>query len=58
MKIDVNKAMANVTIEVRCTGLRRLKARLRLGRLFIMLGVWITGARYLDVIVKEDNDAE
>ncbi len=54
-KVDVNKLMANTTIEVCYVGHRRLKVRFLMGRAIIRFGVWITGARYVYVGTKAND---
>lgn len=42
--VDANEALGSLTLHVRVVGLLKMRARLKLGMLFIRMGSWITGS--------------
>jgi hypothetical protein len=58
MKVNVNRLdYSNYTVDVRLTGVKLYSMRIRLGMLFIRVGVWITGLSFKFDGMEAEDDA-
>ncbi len=54
MRYPVGKALRHVELTVHVTGISKMRVRLWLGRLVILLAVWVMGVGKASVKVDED----